>query len=261
MLRFAVLYLIATIGEAAYRLSDEFRKAHPDIPSRAEAQKAGEEVCRPIIAALEKYHSVHARYPDTLEDLVASKLIDQIPDTPEIGKSKRGDVTYEVSLPTDVYQLSFSYDVSDGLFGAIIQFSYMPDEAEWQSAKYPPSFWDETCDRAAKRYRKDRDEASLRAFIETVTVRPDTRYFSERRVKEWLGEGDPKAIPHELSAGKRMGTCYGSKDGSTRICFSYRPNELPSRTARPRTSRSSTNSMRSKPRTASKAGNPCWKSE
>ena len=32
MLRFAVLYLIATIGEAAYRLSDEFRKAHPDIP-------------------------------------------------------------------------------------------------------------------------------------------------------------------------------------------------------------------------------------
>ncbi len=32
MLRFAVLYLIAMIGEAAYRLSDEFRDGHSDIP-------------------------------------------------------------------------------------------------------------------------------------------------------------------------------------------------------------------------------------
>ena len=32
MLRFAVLYLIAMIGETAYRLSDEFRDAHSDIP-------------------------------------------------------------------------------------------------------------------------------------------------------------------------------------------------------------------------------------
>ncbi len=32
MLRFAVLHLIVMIGEATYRLSDEFRDAHSDIP-------------------------------------------------------------------------------------------------------------------------------------------------------------------------------------------------------------------------------------
>ncbi len=197
----------------------------PAGPSRAEAQRAGEEACRPIIAALERYHSAHGRYPDRLGDLVRSKLIDRIPDTPEIGRSKWSGIEYEVSLPIDVYCLSFSYDIPDALFGAIFRFSYWSDQAEWTSRKYPPSFWSETCGRAAKRYRENRYEAALRAFIATVTARPDFEYFYERRVKEWLGEGEPKAIPREVSAGERIGSCYGSRDGTTKICFIYKSRE------------------------------------
>lgn len=158
-------------------------------PSRDEARRIGEETCRPIIAALKAYHSAHGRYPDALSDLVTAKLMDKIPDTPEIGRSKRGGVRYDVSLPIDVYRLSYSYDIPEGLFGSIVLFSYWSDLDEWTGRKYPPSFWFETCDRAAKRYREKRDEKSLRAFIATSTPMPDRVWLEESTVKEWLGVG------------------------------------------------------------------------
>jgi hypothetical protein len=197
------------------------------LPSRNRALTAGEKACRPIIDALTKYHSAHGRYPDALEDLVTSRLIDRVPDTPEIGRSKRWGITYEASLPNDVYQLSFSYEVAEGILPACVRLSYMSDEARWEGRKYPGSFWSKTCERAARRYRERRDAATLRAFIETVTTEPDFNYFYASRVKEWLGEGEERAIPHDLSEKSRKGYCYGSEDGSARICFTYRSHILP----------------------------------
>jgi hypothetical protein len=196
-------------------------------PSRAEAQRAGAEACRPIISALEKYHAAHGRYPDALDDLVSSKLLDRIPDAPEIGQSRRGGVTYEVSPPLDVYRLSFAYDVDEGFIGAIVRFSYMSDVARWEGRKYPPDFWSETCDRAAKRFRAKRDDASLRTVVEVMPSSPDFPYFHESRVQEWLGEGEPTAIPRDVSDGPRKGSCYGTTDGPTRLCFTYRSHVLP----------------------------------
>lgn len=199
-------------------------------PSRAEAQRSGEQTCRPIIAALANYHSLRGNYPDSLGDLVTSNLIDRVPDTPEIGQSKRGGVLYQVSLPTDVYRLSFSYDIPDELFGAIIRFSYWSDEERWTSRKYTPSFWSETCDRAAMRYREKRDENTLRAFIATVAREPESDSLYESRVKGWLGEGEPNAIPNDVSVEEgRIGYCYGTKDGSSRICFTYKTHFVRSR--------------------------------
>jgi hypothetical protein len=41
-------------------------------------------------------------------------------------------------------------------------------------------------------------------------------------VKEWFGDGEPKAIPHDVSRVNRIGSCYRSNDGSEVICFAYR---------------------------------------
>lgn len=195
-------------------------------PTRDEALAAGAEACTPIIAALEDYHSAHGRFPDTLDDLVTSHLIDRIPDIPEIAESKFRGVTYEVSLPLDVYRLSFSYIVGDVLFRPAVTFSYMSDEGEWRGRKYPPSLWFETCERAASRYRERRDAATLNAFIASVTAEPDSSGLAESHVKSWFGEGEPKAIPRELSEGGRVGSCYGSVNGSSSICFTFRSREV-----------------------------------
>lgn len=198
----------------------------PQVPSRDEAMKAGVGACQPIVKALSRFREAKGRYPDRLDELVAAKFIDAIPETPEFGESKRRGVTYQVSQPLDIYRLCFSYEVADGLFGAIVLWSYLPDADEWEGSKYPSSFWDETAERAALRFRERRDAKSLRVFVETVSRGPNFAYFYENRVVKWLGEGREVTVPPPHSPDGKKGFVYGVGGSMARYCFTYRPHLL-----------------------------------
>ena len=198
-------------------------------PSRDEAMRAGADVCRPIIAALAGYHKAHGRYPDRLGELVAAGFIDRIPEVPELGDSRRSDLTYEVSQPVDLYRLCFSYDIPEGPYapGSIIGFTYLSDEREWVGRKYGSSLWYEASKRAATRWREKRDFDSLSAFLEVVAMRPERSYLYESRVKEWLGDGEAGTIPPSIPGGGGACTIYRVAGVGKGYGFSYRQHSLP----------------------------------
>jgi hypothetical protein len=196
-------------------------------PSRDGAKQAGADACRPVIAALDGYHKAKGRYPERLDDLVTAGFLDRIPEIPDLGGSRQSGLFYEVAPPIDLYRLRFSYDIPDGLFGAIVGFTYLSDEREWGGRKYGSSMWDEASERAAKRWREKGDLNSLSTFMEVVLVRPDRLYFYESRVQEWLGGGKSGKIPPTMPGGGGKCTIYRAAGVGTGYGFSFRPHSLP----------------------------------
>jgi len=173
-----------------------------DVPSTLDSvQKAHVD---PVVAALERYQQAHGKYPEEMNELVATGLLTKVPKLPQIsGTSDVVQLEYSAAPDGSFYYLIFGYDFPRGMIGDMIYRYYTSDDKTWGTRKYPPYFPDLVSERFGQRYRDTRSPADLKAAVESFIRHPPGKRaqvgMHEGFVTECLGEGTPMASPPELA--------------------------------------------------------------
>lgn len=187
--------------------------------------------CEPVIAALDRYHRVHGRYPEDLSELAKEGLLVDVPQLPpHPGTSSRYGPYYQVSLPLDFYRLSLGYCVEGGLGpGDTYWAAYVSDDGRgWTRAASGDNMADLVAARLLATYRRLGDRRSLDLFMSEVIAKAGGNCLARDRVVGWLGEGQAIDLPPDVPGAVRKGSVYGARDDATRrYCLVYKDHWLP----------------------------------
>jgi hypothetical protein len=135
--------------------------------------RGGEDVARPVIRAIERYHTLHGIYPDELSDVVKAGLLPSIPRMPWSVSTILGDLTYFADRDLDIFCLSYTEQpVFGGLGPARCEDRYyISFEKRWLSDSqanrrnlaHPVGL---AMNRAGRMFRQTRSAKDLRLFVE-----------------------------------------------------------------------------------------------
>lgn len=172
----------------------------------------------PVFDVLQRYCEDHGRYPDDLEALVDAGLLAAVPEVPEVrGTLDRWPLEYDVAPDGSFFQLSFAYDLRNGILPELVSCYRFSFEDEWSRRSYPP-LWDVVCaERFGARYRESGDPAALGHAAEAI-LETGKRGRSQvclnvamRDVVRLLGEGEWERV-----SGRRSARVYEAPGGAAR---------------------------------------------
>lgn len=131
------------------------------------------QAAQPLIDALERYHQITSKYPDTLDELVQGNLLRALPrPTWNLGVQHMDDFEYWVEHDLDYYCLAYAEAPLIGGIGPPHwdEVSYVSFRRGWDDSPAIPK-----CDlvslpvqRAGERFRESRTSADLRLFVKKL---------------------------------------------------------------------------------------------
>ena len=145
-----------------------------------------------LIAALERSHRLHGRYPARLDELVSGGLLPAVPGVPWTPGVTREGYGYEADPAGAFYTVYYSEQDWFGGAGPskVNTYSYTSTYKKWTTEWVPPEV--QALELAGRRYAADRSSGNLRSFISTLCGR--FRRVRWENVAGVLVDGRPCAV-------------------------------------------------------------------